>query len=103
MAEDEKQLPQSAKAAAAAPDGTALVNVGFAYVSAGRFDQGLALMEQGITKGGLRRPDDAKLHLAIAYLAAGQKARAIAAFADVGGTDGTAELARLWSIHAQRP
>ena len=103
MAEDQKQLPQSVKAATAAPDGTALVNVGFVYVSDGQFDQGIALMEQGMQKGGLRRPDEAKLHLAIAYLAAGQKAKAIAAFRDVGGTDGTADLARLWSIHAQRP
>jgi len=103
VAEDQKQLPQSVKAATAAPDGTALVNVGFVYVSDGQFDQGIALMEQGMQKGGLRRPDEAKLHLAIAYLAAGQKAKAIAAFRDVGGTDGTADLARLWSIHAQRP
>jgi Tfp pilus assembly protein PilF len=103
VAEDQRQLPQSVKAATAAPDGTALVNVGFVYVSDGQFDQGIALMEQGMQKGGLSRPDEAKLHLAIAYLAAGQKAKAIAAFRDVGGTDGTADLARLWSIHAQRP
>jgi len=103
VAEDQRQLPQSVRAAAAAPDGTALVNVGFAYVSDGQFDQGIALMEQGMQKGGLSRPDEAKLHLAIAYLAAGQKGKAIAAFRDVGGTDGTADLARLWSIHAQRP
>jgi Tfp pilus assembly protein PilF len=103
VAEDQKQLPQSVKAATAAPNGTALVNLGFVYVSDGQFDQGIALMEQGMQKGGLSRPDEAKLHLAIAYLAAGQKAKAIAAFRDVGGTDGTADLARLWSIHAQRP
>ena len=103
VAEDQQQLPQSVKAAMAAPNGTALVNLGFVYVSDGQFDQGLALMEQGMQKGGLSRPDEAKLHLAIAYLAAGQKAKAIAAFRDVGGTDGTADLARLWSIHAQRP
>ena len=72
-------------------------------MSAGQFDTGLALMEQGIAKGGLRRPDEAKLHLGIAYLSAGQKAKAIQTFRDVGGTDGTADLARLWLIHAQRP
>jgi tetratricopeptide (TPR) repeat protein len=103
VVDDEKQLPQSAKAAGAAKDGVALVNVGFAYVSAGQFDTGLALMEQGIAKGGLRQPEDAKLHLGIAYLAAGQKAKAIQAFKEVGGTDGTADLARLWLTHAQRP
>jgi len=102
VAEDQKQLPQSVRAATAAPNGTALVNLGFVYVSDGQFDQGIALMEQGMQKGGLSRPDEAKLHLAIAYLAAGQKAKAITAFRDVGGTDGTADLARLWSIHAQR-
>ena len=100
--EDEKQLVQSAKAASAAKDGVALVNVGFAYVNAGQFDLGLPLMEQGIARGGLREPNDAKLHLAIAYLTAGQKAKAIQTFKEVGGTDGTADLARLWVIYAQR-
>jgi len=103
VVEDQKQLPQSAKAASAARDGNALVNVGFAYVSGGQFDTGIPMMEQGIAKGGLRQPDDAKLHLAIAYLAAGQKAKAVQAFREVGGTDGTADLARLWLIQAQRP
>jgi len=103
VADDEKQLPQSAKAGAAAKDGTTLVNVGFAYVMGGQFATGIPMMEQGIAKGGLRQPDEAKLHLGIAYLAAGQKAKAIDAFKQVGGTDGTADLARLWLIHAQSP
>jgi len=103
VADDEKQLPQSAKAGAASKEGTTLVNVGFAYVMMGQYDTGIPLMEQGIAKGGLRQPDDAKLHLAIAYLAAGQKAKAVQAFKEVGGSDGTADLARLWLIQAQRP
>ena len=100
VVEDQKQLVQSAKAAR---DGNALVNVGFAYVSGGQFDTGIPLMEQGIAKGGLRRPDEAKLHLGIAYLSAGRKADAVKTFQGVGGADGTAELARLWLIFAQRP
>ncbi len=103
VAEDEKQLPQSARSAIASKDGTALVNVGFAYVSGKQYDQGIALMEQGMAKGGVGRPEDARLHLGIAYLAAGQKAQAIRTFREVGGTDGTADLAHLWLIHAQRP
>ena len=70
-------------------------------VSAGQTEAGLALMEQGIQKGGISRPDEAKLHLAVAYLASGQKAKAIQAFQAVQG-DGTSDLARLWLIHAQR-
>jgi tetratricopeptide (TPR) repeat protein len=103
VSDDEKQLAQSAKTGAAAKDGTTLVNVGFAYVMMGQYDTGIPLMEQGIAKGGLRQPDDAKLHLGIAYLAAGQKPKAIQAFKEVGGADGTADLARLWLIVAQRP
>ena len=101
-AEDEKLLVQNARDAAAAKDGTPLVNVGFAMVTAGQFDKGLALMEQGIQKGAVKRPDDAKLHLAIAYLTAGEKAKAIQAFKTVQGSDGAGDLARLWLIHAQR-
>jgi tetratricopeptide (TPR) repeat protein len=102
VAEDERLLVQNAKDAGVAKDGTPLVNVGYALVSAGQFDKGLSLMEQGIQKGVGGRSEDAKLHLAIAYLAAGQKAKAIVTFMTVKGSDGTADLARLWLIHAQR-
>ena len=102
VVDDEKVLAQNAKDAAAAKDGNALVNVGYAMVSAGQYDKGIALMEQGIQKGGITRLEEARLHLAIAYLAAGQKAKAIAAFKSVQGGDATADLARLWLIHAQR-
>ncbi len=102
VAEDEKILAQNAKDAAGAKDGTPLVNVGFALVSAGQFDKGLALMEQGIQKGVGNRQGDARLHLAIAYLAAGQKAKAVATLKAIQGGDATADLARLWLIHAQR-
>jgi tetratricopeptide (TPR) repeat protein len=102
-ADDERTLAQSVKDAGAAKDGNPSVNVGFALVSAGQYERGIALMEQGLQKGGVRRPDDAKLHLGIAYLRAGQNVKANATFRTVEGTDGTAALARLWAIHAQRP
>jgi tetratricopeptide (TPR) repeat protein len=102
VADDEKVFAQNAKDAAAAKDGNGLLSVGYAMVSAGQFDKGIALMEQGIQKGGISRPEEARLHLAIAYLATGQKAKAIDAFKSVQGGDATADLARLWLIHAQR-
>ena len=101
-ADDEKIFAQNAKTAAAAKDGNGLVSTGYAMVCAGHFDMGLALMEQGIQKGGIDRPNEAKLHLAIAYLAAGQKEKAIAALKSLQGGDSTADLARLWLMHAQR-
>jgi tetratricopeptide (TPR) repeat protein len=80
----------------------ALVNSGEALVTMGRIDPGIELIEQGIAKGGLKRPDEAKLHLGLAYLRSGNKDKAIEAFKSVRGTDGTADLARLWVIRAAR-
>jgi hypothetical protein len=84
--------------AAAAKDGQALLDLGAKYVSYGKFDKGIPAMEAGVKKDALKHPEDAKLHLGLAYLAAGQKAKAVQMLKTVGGTDGTADLARLWIL-----
>jgi hypothetical protein len=99
-ADDQKTLGQGDTEAAGAKTGDALLNTGYNYVVNGKFDKGLAMMEQGLHKGGLKRPEDAKLHLGIAYAMAGQKARAVQIFHSVQGNDGTGDLARLWAIYA---
>ena len=63
--------------AVAAKDGNDLVKVGLNYVYEGNAAKGMPLIEQGIKKGGLRRPDDAKLRLGEAQLYAGQKQRGV--------------------------
>ncbi len=93
--EDEKQ-------ALADKTGDALIGVGMNLVYAGQAAKGVQLIQQGIAKGGLKRPEDAKLHLGIAQLAAGDKAKAQATFKTVQGADGTADLARLWTLYARR-
>ena len=70
-------------------------------MGAGRVDKGIALMEQGIAKGGLKRADDARLHLALAYLQSGSKDKAVEAFKSARSSDGVANLARLWLILAR--
>jgi len=90
------------KQALAAKDGNDLVNVGMDLVFNGQAAKGLQLMQQGIAKGGLKRPEDAKLHLGIAQITAGENAKAQATFKTVSGTDGTADLARLWALFARR-
>jgi hypothetical protein len=99
--EDLKTLAVAEKDAAGQPDGTGLVNTGFDYVGYGQLAKGLPLLEQGIQKGSLKRPDEAKLHLGIAYLLAGQKDKAVATLKTVQSTDPTADLARLWIIKAK--
>ena len=78
-----------------------MVTVGLNYVYEGKTDKGLAMIEKGIRKGGLKRPDDAKLHYGEALMHAGQRQKAVAVLRDVKGTDGTADLARLWVLTAR--
>ena len=103
FAEGRNNLAKDVADASAERDGNNLVTLGYNAVGYGQTAKGIALMEQGIRKGALRRPNDAKLHLGIAYLQAGQKAKAVQIFKTVGGTDGAADLARLWSLMARRP
>jgi hypothetical protein len=101
--EEEKQAMAARQAeATASKSGNDLVDVGFSQVFNVEPKAGIALMEQGIAKGGLKRADDAKLHLGIAWLMAGQNARAQTVFKTVTGADGTADLARLWSLVARQ-
>jgi hypothetical protein len=103
----EKQAAEATAAIAAeaaeaeqAKDGNGLVKVGYAYVTMGQAAKGLAMIQQGIAKGGLKRPEDAKLRLGLAQLRAGNKARALQTLRGVGGKDGTADIARLWITQA---
>jgi tetratricopeptide (TPR) repeat protein len=94
-------LEKATADALAAKDGNALVQVGQVYVSMGQAERGTQLIEQGIAKGGLRRPDDAKLRLGQALLATGKnKPKALQTLRGVQGTDGTADIARLVAIQA---
>ena len=99
--QDQQTLAQNESQAKAASDGTGLVNVGFAYVLNGQAQKGVELIQAGIDKGGLKHPDDAKLHLGVGYWLAGQKAKAVATFKSVQAEDGSRDLARLWAIRAQ--
>jgi tetratricopeptide (TPR) repeat protein len=103
IADDQRTMAQSEASVSSTKEGTGQLNLGYALVTAGQFDKGLALMESGLKKGGLKRPEDAKLHLGIAYQMAGQKDKAIQIFKTVQGTDGVADLARLWVMQVNHP
>ena len=100
--EAKKTQVDDEKTALAAKDGNDLVTIGMNQVYEGQKAKGLQLMQQGISKGGLKRPEDAKLHFAIAQLAAGEGAKSQATLKTVSGNDGTGDLARLWSLYARR-
>jgi hypothetical protein len=85
-----------------AKDGDALIAIGYNLVLNGKADRGLPLMEQALKQGPLKHPEDAKLHLALAYAQAGQKGRALQLLQTVRGNEGTGDLARLWLLELGR-
>jgi hypothetical protein len=92
-------IEQRAKDAASAKDGNALVQVGYELATLSQAERGVGLIEQGIAKGGLKRPEDAKLRLGQAMLQSPKhKAKAAQVLRSVQGTDGAADLGRLWTM-----
>ena len=80
-------------------EGDGLVKIGYAYVSLGEVDKGIELIQKGIAKGNLKRPEDAKLRLGMAQLqSAKTKSAAVQTLRSVKGSDGAAEIARLWTV-----
>jgi hypothetical protein len=95
-------LAKIAADAATFKDGNELVKVGTVYASMGQHDKAAQLIEQGIAKGNLKRPDDAKLRLALALAGNPKtKAKGLQTLRSVGGTDGTADIARLYAVVMQ--
>jgi len=101
-AADQKQFAEAEASGQKAKDGTALVNLGLAVAGTGAFPRAATLMEQGIAKGGLRRPDEAALRLGYVQWRAGRIDDALKTLANVQGNDGSADLARLWTYHLKQ-
>jgi len=93
------KLEGQATEAAGFKEGDGLVKVGVAYVSLGQADKGIGLIQQGITKGNLKRAEDAKLRLGLAQLQSPKtKSAGVQTLRGVKGSDGVADIARLWLV-----
>jgi hypothetical protein len=109
IAEDRKIAATPEKVLASAKDGQPLFNVGLNNVFAGQYEQGLRLMQQGIAKGGLKQPAEARLRLAYASVLADQKPAAMEALkslesgASGAGSGATAALAHVWMLWLKAP
>jgi hypothetical protein len=103
LADNTKTQATEEAALVKAKDNDGLLAMGYGMVQAGQADKGLAMMNDAIKAGGLRNPEDAKLHLGEAYAVAGKKAQAITTLKTVGGKDGTADLARYWIMAINHP
>ncbi len=101
--QDRKTMVADTAAALKKPDGFALFNIGLNMVGMEQFDKGIELMEKAIAKGLAKRPEDARLRLAIAYTMAGQVEKARQSFATVSGNEGLDQLVRYWTLALRKP
>ena len=102
-ADDARNIANGEASAAKSKTGAGLVNLGWAYVTMDQFDKGIGFIEQGIAKGGLKQPDEAKVRLGMAYLRAGQKDKAIATFQSVKAGGGLSDTAKYFIVLANHP
>lgn len=102
-ASDAKNIAAGEASAAKAKTGAGLVNLGWAYVTMDQFDKGIGFIEQGIAKGSLKSPDEAKLRLGMAYARAGQKDKAIETFNSIQGGHGASDIAHYWVLLVNHP
>ncbi len=97
--EAKAKLAGQASEAEGFKEGDGLVKVGTAYVALGEADKGIELIQKGIAKGNLKRPEDAKLRLGLAQLQSPKsKAAGVQTLRTVKGSDGSSDIARLWVI-----
>ena len=68
----------------------------------GQAAKGIGLIEQGIAKGNLKNPEDAKLRLGMAQIQQlSTKAKGLQTLRSLKGTDGVADIGRLWTVLAR--
>jgi hypothetical protein len=97
--EAKTSLANQASEAETFKEGDGLVKVGFSYASMGEVDRGIELIQKGIAKGNLKRPEDARLRLGMAQMQqAKTRAAGVQTLRSVKGTEGAAEIARLWIL-----
>jgi tetratricopeptide (TPR) repeat protein len=97
--EARNKLAGQATEAESFKEGDGLVKVGVAYVALGEVDKGIDLIQKGIAKGNLKRPEDAKLRLGLAQIQSPKtKAAGVQTLRSVKGSDGSAEIAKLWLV-----
>jgi hypothetical protein len=102
-ADDAKNIANGEASAMKSKSGAGLVNLGWAYVTMGQHDKGIGFIQQGIAKGGLKQPDEAKIRLGAAQAKAGRKDEAIKTFESVKAGGGLSDVARVWAMSLRQP
>jgi len=96
---DRKQMPQFEKEAKGPKaNGQMVAGLGYAYYSFGQYAEAIEAINAGLSKGGVRNTDDARMLLGISYLRTGQKEQARQQFESIADGSPLATAAKLWAV-----
>ena len=91
-----KSIPMMEKAAAKSDEGELYVRLGNVYLDGDQFAKAADSVNKGLKKGGVKRPDQARLVLGMAYFNMGEYNKARKAFRDAGKDDRSEKYAKQW-------
>ncbi len=99
---DKATIAGQASAASGSAKGDDDIKIAEAYETYGDNDKALALVTSGLSKPGLKAPDEARVLLGRIQLNLMKKAEAIETFKSVKTDPKYADLARAWALHANQ-
>jgi tetratricopeptide (TPR) repeat protein len=89
-------IPAMEKAAAKSDSGDLYARLGSIYLDGEQFDKAIESINKGLQRGGVKRPDNARLVLGMAYFNTNQYEKARDAFRAAGRDERSKEYARQW-------
>ncbi len=94
--EVEKSIPMMEKAAAKSDEGELYVRLGNVYLDGDQFSKAADSVQKGLKKGGVKRPDQARLVLGMSYFNLGEYDKARRAFRAAGKDKRSKSYSQQW-------
>lgn len=94
--EVEKAIPAMETAAAKSDEGELYTRLGNIYLDGEDYDKAISAITKGLQRGGVKRPDQARLVLGMAYFEKKQYDKAREAFQAAGRDERSAKFAKQW-------
>jgi tetratricopeptide (TPR) repeat protein len=91
-----KSIPMMEKAAASSDEGELYVRLGNVYLDGDQFAEAADSVQKGLKKGGVKRPDQARLVLGMSYFNLGEYEKARRAFRDAGKDKRSKKYSQQW-------
>jgi len=99
--ETQKSIPMMEKAASKSDDGELYTRLGNVYLDGDQFQQAVDAINKGLSKGGVKRPDQARLALGMAYFNLGDYTAARKVFRVAAKDDRSKKYANQWLKYIQ--